>query len=110
MEEKLKKKLDEAQQRLTNKQEGINTNREHRDKVFREWARGEQAVVNNERETFKGSFTDEERRQIEQRMEELLNEHPELSPHSVKPLDGSDAPVFDTKIIEEYFFLRELLS
>jgi hypothetical protein len=104
------KKLDEARERLNSKQAGINASRQNKDQVFREWARGEQTVANARREQFRNSLSEHEREQIEQRIQELLEEHPELSPVNVKQLGGSPPRSVDSDLLEEYYFLRELVG
>ena len=42
MDADLKAKLDEARERMSSQQAGINENRKHEDPAMREWARGKQ--------------------------------------------------------------------
>jgi hypothetical protein len=76
MDENLKAKLDEARKRMNSEQAGINANRKHDDPSMREWARGKQRPANSERAQLRNSLTDAERRQIEQRIEQLAHENP----------------------------------
>ena len=70
----------EARERMNSQQAGINANRKHDDPAMREWARGKQRPANAERAQFRSSLTDEDRSQIEERIEQLVHENPTLSP------------------------------
>ncbi len=77
MDEALRAKLDEARARLNSQQAVINTNLKDEDRATREWARGKQRPANVERTQFRNSLTDEDRRQIEERIQQLLDDnHP----------------------------------
>src|SRR5258705_355018 len=89
MDEALKAKLDEARQRMNSQQAGINANRTHDDPAMREWARGKQRPANAERAQFRNSLTDENRSQIEERIEQLLHNSPTLSPTNARALDST---------------------
>jgi hypothetical protein len=78
MDEALKAKLDEARNRMNNQQAGINANRKHDDPAMREWARGKQRPANAERAQFRKSLTDEDRKQIEERIQQLLDDNPSI--------------------------------
>jgi hypothetical protein len=72
MDEALSKaKLDEARKRMNSLQAGINANRKHDDLAMREWARGKQRPANAVRSQYRDSLTDEDRSQIEERIEQL---------------------------------------
>ena len=79
MDEALKAKLDEARERMNSQQAGINADRKREDRATREWARGKQRPANAERALFRNSLTDEDRRQIEERIQQLLDDNPALS-------------------------------
>jgi hypothetical protein len=79
MDDTLRVKLDEARERMNSQQAGINTNRKHDDPAMREWARGKQRPANAERAQFRASLTDEDRGQIEERIEQLVHDNPTLS-------------------------------
>jgi hypothetical protein len=79
MDETLRAKLDEARERMNSKQAGINANRKHDDPAMREWARGKQRPANAERIQFRNSLTDEDRSQIEERIQQLVDDNPALS-------------------------------
>ena len=68
MDAALKAKLDEARQRLNSRQFGISAERKHNDQATREWGRGKQRPANAERARFRHSLTDEDRRQIDERI------------------------------------------
>ena len=80
MDEALKTKLDEARNRMNGQQAGINTNRKHADSARREWARGKQRPANAERALFRNSLTDEDRNQVEERIQQLLDDKPDAIP------------------------------
>src|SRR5581483_866872 len=111
MDEALKTKLDEGRNRMNGQQTGINANRKHADPAMREWARGKQRPANAERAQFRSSLPDEERRQIEERIEQLLHDNPTLSPTNARPLDSNtEPPSVSAKVLDEYYFLRDILN
>jgi hypothetical protein len=71
MDDALKTKLDEARNRMNGEQAGINMNRKHADPAMREWARGKQRPANAERSLFRNSLTEGDRKQIEERIQQL---------------------------------------
>lgn len=111
MDEALKTKIEEARKRMNINQAGINANRKHEDQVMREWARGKQRPANAERAQFRNSLTDEERRQIEQRIDQLVHDNPTLL-NTNTPIVNSKAepPSVSVEAVDEYYFLRELLN
>jgi hypothetical protein len=61
---------------MRSQQAGINADRKHDDRATREWARGKQRPANAEREEqaqLRNSLTDQDRRQIEERIQQLLD-------------------------------------
>jgi hypothetical protein len=111
MDDALKAKLDEARERMNSQQAGINTNRKHDDPAMREWARGKQRPANAERAQFRDSLTDEDRRQIEERIEQLVHDNPTLSPTNARALDSeTEPPSVSLGVLDEYYFLRDILS
>ena len=111
MDESLKAKLDEARKRMNGEQAGINANRKHDDRAMREWARGKQRPANEERVQFKQSLTEAERSQIEERIEELVRENPTLSPSNTRAMSpATGPPVGWVEVLDEYYFLRELVA
>ncbi len=111
MDEALKTKLDEARNRMNGEQAGINTNRKHADSARREWARGKQRPANAERAQFRSSLTDEERSQIEERIQQLLEDNPTLSSANAATLDSkTEPPSVSFEILDEYYFLRDILA
>ena len=109
MDDALKAKLDEAQKRMNGQQAGINANRKHDDPAMREWARGEQRPANTERAQFRASLTDEDRSQIEERIEQLVHDNPTLSPAKAPTLK-TVAPTVPVEVLEEYYFLRDMVA
>jgi hypothetical protein len=108
MDEALKAKLAEARNRMNSQQAGINANRKHDDPAMREWARGKQRPANAERSQFRKSLTDEDRKQIEERIQQLLDENPALSPAT---LDSKiEPPSVSFEALDEYYFMRDILS
>jgi hypothetical protein len=106
----LKAKIDEARERMNGKQAGINSNRKHDDPAMREWARGKQGPANAERAQFRKSLTDEDRNQIEERIEQLLEENPTLSLTNAQKLDSKTAlPSVSFEVLDEYHFLRDVV-
>ena len=55
----------------------------------REWAGGKQRPANAEQSQFRNSLTNEDRSQIEERIEQLVRDNPTLSPTNARTLDGS---------------------
>jgi DNA-directed RNA polymerase specialized sigma54-like protein len=111
MDEALKAKLDEARERMNSQQAGINANRKHDDPAMRQWARGKQQPANAERAQFRNSLTDEERSQIEERIEQLVRDNPTLSPTNARLLDSkTEPPSVSAEVVDEYYFLRDILD
>jgi hypothetical protein len=111
MDTTIKAKLDEARERMSTQQAGINANRKHDDQAMREWARGKQRPANEERDRFRNSLTDEERTQIEERIEQLVHDNPTLSPTNAATLDSTrEPPAVPFEILDEYYFLRDILA
>jgi hypothetical protein len=111
MDDALKAKLDEARERMSGRQVGINANRKHDDPAMREWARGKQRPANAERAQFRNSLTDEDRSQIEERIEQLVHNNPTLSPTNAWAKDSeTEPPSVSLEVLDEYFFLRGILS
>lgn len=111
MNEALKAKLDEARERMNSQQAGINANRKHDDPAMREWARGKQRPANAERAQFRASLTDEDRSQIEERIEQLVQDNPTLSATNARPLDSkTEPPSVSVEVLDEYYFLRDILA
>ena len=111
MDEALRAKLDEARKRMNIQQAGINANRKHDDPAIREWARGKQRPANAERAQFRASLTDEDRRQIEERIEQLVRDNPTLSPTNARTLDSKrEPPSAPFEVLDEYYFLRDILA
>jgi hypothetical protein len=111
MDEGLKAKLDEARERMNSQQAGINADRKHDDRATREWARGKQRPANAERTQLRNSLTDEERRQIEERIQQLLDDNPELSPPNARILDSkTELPCVSLEVFDEYYFLRDIVG
>ena len=111
MDEALKAKLDEARNRMNSQQTGINANRKHDDAAMREWARGKQRPANAERAQFRKSLSDEDRKQIEERIEQLLDDNPALSAANAATLDSKiEPPSVSFEALDEYYFLRDILS
>jgi hypothetical protein len=111
MDEALIAKLDEARKRMNSQQAGINANRKHDDPATREWARGKQRPANAERAQFRASLTDEDRSQIEERIEQLVRDNPTLSPANTRPLDSTtEPPSVSAEVLDEYYFLRDMVA
>src|SRR5512133_1114041 len=111
MDATLKAKLDEARERMSSQQAGINANRKDDDPAIREWARGKQRPVNAERDRFRKSLTDEERTQIEERIEQLVHDNPTLSPTNAATVDSKiEPPSLPFEVLDEYYFLKDLLT
>jgi len=109
MDDALKAKLDEARNRMNGEQAGINTNRKHADPARREWARGKQRPANAERAQFRNSLTDADRNQIEERIQQLLDDNPALSPANAATLE-MEPPSVSFEVLDEYHFLRDILA
>jgi hypothetical protein len=111
MDDALKAKLNEARNRMNSQQAGINANRKHDDPAMREWARGKQRPANAERARFRKSLTDEERNQIEERIQQLLDDNPALSPANAETLDSKiEPPSVSFEVLDEYYFLKDILA
>lgn len=111
MDEALKAKLDEARKRMNSGQAEINANRRHDDSAMREWARGKQRPANTERAQFRASLTDEDRSQIEERIDQLVHDNPTLSPANARTLDSkTEPPSVPVEVLEEYYFLRDMVA
>ena len=111
MDATLKAKLDQARERMSTQQAGINTNRVHDDPAMREWARGKQRPANAERDRFRASLSDEDRRQIQERIEQLVHDNPTLSPTNATTLDSkTEPPSLPFEVLDEYYFLRDILA
>jgi len=111
MDDALRAKLDEARARLNSQQAGINANRKHDDQAMREWARGKQRPANAERAQFRKSLTDQDRNQIEERIQQLLDDNPALSPANAAPLDAkTQPPSVSVEVLDEYYFLRDIIG
>jgi hypothetical protein len=111
MDVALKAKLDEARERMNSQQAGINANRKHDDPAVREWARGKQRPANAERAQFRASLTDEDRSQIEERMEQLVRDNPALSPTNARTLDSkTERSSVSAEVLDEYYFLRDIVG
>ena len=111
MDTTLKVKLDEARKRLASTQDRINANRRHDDHAMREWARGEQRPANRDRAQFRDSFTNDERSQIEDRLQQLVIQYPKLSPVNAAMRDAAtESPATPAEILDEYYFLRDILG
>jgi hypothetical protein len=107
MDATLKAKLDEARERMSSQQSGINASRKHADPAIREWARGEQRPANAER----AQLTEDDRSQIEERIEQLLRDNPTLPPTNARPLDlKTEPPSVPFEVLDEYYFLRDILA
>jgi hypothetical protein len=90
MNEVLRAKLDEARERMNRQQAGINADRKNDDRATREWARGKQRPANAERAQLRNSLTDEDRTEIKERIQQLFDDNPALS-----PANASDAGLED---------------
>ena len=111
MDDVLKAKLDEARERMNSQQAGINADRKRGDRATREWARGKQRPANAERAQLRNSLTDEDRRQIEERIQQLLDDNPALSPTNARTLDSkTEPPCVSLEVLEEYYFLRDIVG
>jgi hypothetical protein len=96
---------------MNSQQAGINADRKHDDPAMREWARGKQRPANLERAQFKNSLTNEERSQIEERLEQLVHDNPTLSPTNGHTLGSKAPPRSDSfEVLDEYYFLRDIVA
>lgn len=111
MDEALRVKLDEARQRLNSQQAVINANRKHDDRAMREWARGKQRLANAVRTQFRTTLTDEDLRQVEERIEQLVRDNPTLALANARTLDSkTEPPSVPVEVFEEYHFLRDMIA
>lgn len=111
MDDHLRTKLNEARGRMNDQQAGINADRKHDDLAIRQWARGKQRPANAERNQFRASLTDEDLEQIEVRIEQLIHENPALSAATIRTVDSKTArPSVPVEVLEEYHFLRDMVS
>ena len=111
MDEALKAKLAEARKRMNSQQAGINANRKHDDRAIREWARGKQRLANAVLAQFRTSLTDEDRRQVEERIEQLVHDNPTLSLANAQSLDSkTEPPSVPVEVLEEYYFFRDMIA
>jgi hypothetical protein len=111
MDDRLRAKLDEARKRMNDHQAGINANRKDDDLAIRQWARGKQRPANVERDQFRASLTNEDLEQIEERLEQLVRENLGLSSSSVGTVDPkTQLPSVSVEVLEEYHFLRDMVS
>jgi len=106
MNEALRAKLYEARERMNTQQADINADRKNDDQATREWARGKQRPANAERAQLRNSLTDEDRREIEECIQQLLDDHPALSSANAGTL-GSKVSL---EVLEEYYFLRDMAA
>ena len=110
-DDSLKAKLDEARERMNSQQAGINSDRKHDDRATREWARGKQRPANAERAQLRNSLTEEDRREIEERIQQLLDDNPALSPTNARTLDSkTEPPCVSLDVLDEYYFLRDIIG
>ena len=57
------------------------------------------------------SLTDEERTQIEERIEQLANDNPTLSRANTRTLDSAtEPPSASVEVLAEYYFLRDIVG
>jgi hypothetical protein len=111
MNEALRAKLDEARERMNSQQAGINADRKNDDRATRQLARGQQRPANSERTQFRNSLTDEDRRQIEERIQQLLDDNPALSPANALTLDSkTELPGVSLEVLAEYYFLKDMAA
>lgn len=110
MDATLRAKLDEARERMNNKQDEINANRKHDDPVMREWARRRQRPANAERDQFRKSLTDEDRSQIEERIQQLVDDIQALSSTNARTLGSNAALAASAEVLSEYYFLRDIVG
>ena len=111
MDQALKAKLDEARQRMNSQQAEINADRKHDDRATRVWARGKQRPANAVLAQFRNSLTDEDRGQIDERMQQLLDDNPVLSPKNIRtPDSNAEPPCVSLEVLDEYYFLRDIIG
>lgn len=110
MNDHLRAKLDKARERMNTQQAGINANRKDDDPAIRQWARGKQRPANAERELFKASLTNDDLEQIEERIEQLVKGNPALSSATIGTADSRTEPSVPLEVLEEYHFLRDMVS
>jgi hypothetical protein len=111
MNEVLRAKLDEARERMNRQQAGINADRKNDDRATREWARGKQRPANAERAQLRNSLTDEDRTEIEERIQQLLDDNPALSPANARTLDSkTEPPCVSLEVLDEFYFLRDIVG
>jgi len=111
MNEALRARLDEARERMNSQQAGINADRKNDDQATREWARGKQRPANAERAQLRNSLTDEDRVEIEERIQQLLDDNPALSSGNARTLDSKTVPPgVSLEVLEEYFFLKDIAA
>jgi hypothetical protein len=111
MDDALRAKLDHARHWMNSQQAGINANRKNDDPAIRQWARGKQRPANAERDQFRASLTDEDLEQIEERIEQLVQENPALSQATIRTMDSkAEPPSVPVEVLEEYYFLRDMVS
>jgi hypothetical protein len=78
---------------------------------MREWARGKQRPANAERAQFRHSLTDEDRNQIEERIQQLIDDNPALSSTNAQTLDSkTEPPSVSVQVLNEYYFLRDIVG
>lgn len=57
------------------------------------------------------SLTDEDRSQIEERMEQLVHDNPTLSPTNARILDSkTEPPSVSVEVLDEYYFLKDMVA
>ncbi len=96
---------------MNDHQAGINANRKDDDLAIRQWARGKQRPANAERDQFRASLTDEDLEQIEERLEQLIRENRGLSTPADRMIDSkTQPPSVSVEVLEEYHFLRDMVS
>ena len=110
MDDHLRAKLDQARERMNSEQAGINASRKHDDPAIRQWARGKQRPANAERELFRASLTNEDLEQIEERIGQLIQGNPALSSATNETVDSKTDPSVPLEVLEEYHFLRDMVS
>jgi hypothetical protein len=79
--------------------------------AMREWARGKQRPANAERAQFRHSLTDEDRCQIEARIQQLVDDNPALSSTNSRTPDSKpEPPSVSVEVLDEYYFLRDIVG